>query len=70
MAQGLDTRRLFALNSIHYDNTKKLETLDIFNIPDLSDAKKVLLIDDIVDSGETLEAIGKKLQKLYPECES
>jgi len=69
MAQGLDTRRLFALNSIHYDNTKKLKTLEIFNIPNLSDAKRVLLIDDIVDSGETLEAISTKLQKLYPECE-
>jgi len=69
MAQGMDTRRLFALNSIHYNETHKLDTLDIFNIPDLSDAKKVLIIDDIVDSGETLKEIVRLLKDKYPECE-
>ena len=44
MAQGMDTRRLFALNSIHYDKTQKLDTLEVFNIPDLSTAKRVLIV--------------------------
>jgi xanthine phosphoribosyltransferase len=69
MAQALDTRRLFALNSIHYEKESKLDTIEIFNIPDLRSAKRVVLIDDIVDSGETLSEVMKVLQKAYPHCE-
>ncbi len=69
MASALDTRRLYAINSIHYEGTKKLDTFDIFNIPDLHDAKRVLLIDDIVDSGETMREIIKLLKKRYPLTE-
>jgi xanthine phosphoribosyltransferase len=69
MAQAMDTRRLFTLNSIHYDNTKRLDTFNIFNIPCLKDAKRVLIIDDIVDSGETMEQIFLMLRKDYPDVE-
>jgi len=69
IAIATNNRRLFALNSIHYQDDKKLDTLDIFNIPDLKDAKRVLIIDDIIDSGETMRAIIDKLQSLYPEVE-
>lgn len=69
MAQALDTRRLFALNSIHYEKSSKLDTIEIFNIPDLNSAKRVVVVDDIVDSGETLSEIIKVLQKTYPHCE-
>jgi len=67
LANAMDTRRLFALNSIHYEGNRKLETLEIFNIPDLSDAKKVLILDDIADSGETLLAVLHRLEELYPD---
>ena len=69
MAQGMGCRRLFALNSIHYNDTHKLNTLEISNIPDLSSAKRVLILDDIVDSGETLHEIVKLLQNKYPHCQ-
>jgi len=69
MAQGMDTRRLFALNSIHYDKTRKLETLEVFNIPDLKNAKKVLIVDDIIDSGETLREVLRLLKEKYPQAE-
>ncbi len=69
LASAMDTRRLFALNSIHYEGNRKLDTLEIFNIPDLSDAKKVLILDDIADSGETLLAVLHRLEELYPEVE-
>lgn len=68
LAQALNIRRLFVINSIHYEKEQKLSTLDIFNIPDLSSAKKVVIIDDIVDSGETLHAIVALLKKEYPQC--
>jgi xanthine phosphoribosyltransferase len=67
LANAMDTRRLFALNSIHYEGTRKLDTLKIFNIPDLSDAERVLVIDDIADSGETLVEVLRRLRELYPD---
>ncbi|EAC1562158.1 phosphoribosyltransferase [Campylobacter coli] len=69
LAVALQTRKLFALNSIHYDDTKKLDTIEIFNIPDLSKYKKILLIDDIVDSGESLAEIKKVLLEKFPHIE-
>ena len=69
IAQALDTRRLFALNSIHYEKEQVLDTIEVFNIPNLSDAKKVVIIDDIVDSGVTIKEVLAKLQTLYPNCE-
>jgi len=68
-AYAYDTRNLFALNSIHYDKDKKLDTFKVFNIPDLSDYKKVLILDDIIDSGESMSEILKLLKKKYPKCE-
>ncbi|MBZ7992056.1 phosphoribosyltransferase, partial [Campylobacter sp. RM9331] len=65
----LKSRNAFVLNSIHYDGQKKLDTIEITNIPDLSKAKKVLIIDDIVDSGESLDAIRKKILEIYPHLE-
>lgn len=69
MAQAMDNRRLFSLNSIHYEQTKKLETFEIFNIPDLQKAKKVLIIDDIIDSGETLREVMRILKQKFPQCD-
>ncbi|EAK3673576.1 phosphoribosyltransferase [Campylobacter jejuni] len=69
LAVALKTRQLFALNSIHYNDTKKLDTIEIFNIPDLSKHKKILLIDDIVDSGESLAEIKKVLLEKFPHIE-
>ncbi len=69
LSSSLDSRRLFTINSVHYQNGKKLDTFDIFNIPDLKDAKKVIIIDDIIDSGETMAEISGLLKNSYPHCE-
>ncbi|MGM0623251.1 MAG: phosphoribosyltransferase [Campylobacterota bacterium] len=69
LAHNLDTRRLYTINSIHYEKEKKLDSFDIFNIPNLKDAKKVLLLDDIVDSGETMEELLQVLGAKYPGIE-
>ncbi|MDL0089261.1 phosphoribosyltransferase [Campylobacter gastrosuis] len=66
LAVALKNRNLFSLNSIHYDNTNKLDTIDVFNIPDLSKFSKILLVDDIIDSGESMVEIRRQLLKLYP----
>lgn len=66
LAVALNTRYLFSLNSIHYDDTKKLDTIEIFNIPDLKQYEKILLIDDMVDSGESLAEIKRVLLEKFP----
>ncbi len=69
MAQALNIRDLYTLNSIHYDGEKKLESFNIFNIPDLSWANSVLIVDDIVDSGETMKEILFILKEKFPNIE-
>ena len=67
MAEAMDARRLFALNSIHYNGDQKLDTCEVFNIPDLSDAVNVLIIDELIDSGETMVEILRCLKEKYPK---
>ena len=55
MSQAMDMRNLYTFN--------------IFNIPDVSHAKKVLIVDDIVDSGETIREILKVLNEKFPNVE-
>ncbi|MCV3406483.1 phosphoribosyltransferase [Campylobacter lari] len=69
LAEGMGNRNLFSLNSIHYEDTQKLDTIKIFNIPDLSSYKKILLVDDIIDSGETMIEIKRVLMEKYPHLE-
>ena len=69
LAVALDNRNLFTLNSIHYEDTQKLDTIKIFNIPDLSKFKKILLVDDIIDSGESMTEIKKELLRIYPHID-
>ncbi len=47
-------------------NTKEQEKLLISNMPQIDvEGKRVLLVDEIVDSGETLKAIMQKLSETY-----
>ena len=70
MAQMLgeyyDLREVYAINTIGYDDTQKLKSVEVFNIPDLKSAKQVLIVDDIVDSGDTLVEVLKVLKEMYP----
>jgi xanthine phosphoribosyltransferase len=65
----LDIRNLYTINSIHYNDTTKLDDIKIFNIPDLNNYEKILLVDDIVDSGDTLEEVLKVLNTKYPKLQ-
>ena len=69
LAVALDNRNLFTLNSIHYEDTNKLDTIQIFNVPDLSRYTKILLVDDIIDSGESMVEIKRELLKRYPNLD-
>ena len=69
LAVALDNRNLFTLNSIHYDDTRKLDTIEVFKIPDLGKFKKILLVDDMVDSGESMIEVRRRLLEIYPELQ-
>ena len=69
LAVALENRNLFTLNSIHYEDTNKLDTIQIFNVPDLSKYTKILLVDDIIDSGESMVKIKRELLKRYPNLD-
>ena len=69
LAVALENRNLFSLNSIHYEDTNKLDTIQIFNVPDLSKYTKILLVDDIIDSGESMVEIKRELLKRYPNLD-
>ena len=70
MAQMLgeyyDLREVYAINTIGYEGTQKKDSVEVFNIPDLQSAKQVLIVDDIVDSGDTLVEVLKVLEHQYP----
>ena len=71
MAQMLgeyyDLREVYAINTIGYEGTNKKEFVEVFNVPDLKSAKTVLVVDDIVDSGDTLVEVLAVLNKRYPK---
>jgi len=70
MAQMLgeyyDLREVYAINTIGYEGREKKESVEVFNIPDLKSVKQVLIVDDIVDSGDTLFEVLSMLRKKYP----
>ena len=62
-------REVYAINTIGYENMTKLDQVTLFNIPDLKNTKRVLVVDDIVDSGDTMKLVLDTLKKRYPSCE-
>ncbi len=66
LGEFYNIRQVYAINTIGYENTQKLEKTKIFNLPNLENAKNVLIVDDIVDSGDTLSLVLAILIKEYP----
>ena len=70
MAQMLgeyyDLREVYSINTIGYEDTQKNDTVKVFNIPELKEVGKVLIVDDIVDTGDTLIEVLAVLNKKYP----
>ncbi len=69
MAEGLDIREVQTLRTELYDKTCKRDELSIFGTCDFNDIKKVLVVDDIADSGDTLKAIMSHLESSFKDIE-
>ena len=66
LGEYYDMREVYSINTIGYEDTHKNDTVEVFNIPELKSAKKVLIVDDIVDSGDTLVEVLTVLNEKYP----
>ncbi len=66
LGEYYDMREVYSINTIGYEDTHKNDTVEVFNIPELKSAKKVLIVDDIVDSGDTLIEVLTVLNEKYP----
>lgn len=63
IGEHFDIRDVFVINSIGYKGDKKLDSIKIFNIPNLDRSKNILIVDDIIDSGQTMKEILNILNK-------
>jgi len=61
VAEGLNIRNVQTLRTELYDKSEKRECLTIFGGCEFKDIKRVLVLDDIADSGDTLEAVMESL---------
>jgi xanthine phosphoribosyltransferase len=68
-AMATDNRNLYSVNSVLYDGEVKRSYAKLSNLPELGSARRVLILDDIVDSGETLKAVLHVLYERYPDIE-
>jgi xanthine phosphoribosyltransferase len=68
-ASATNNRQLMSINSVLYEGNQKGKVCDIFNVPELSKAKRVLLLDDIIDSGQTMKEILEHLKNCFPNVE-
>ena len=69
MAEGLGIRKVETIRTELYDNTDKRDKITIFGKCDLVTSKRVLIVDDIADSGETLSSVIAYLKKDFLEVE-
>lgn len=69
MAQGHHIRNIQIIRSELYDKSNKRDKISIFGECNFQGASRVLVVDDIADSGATLEAVMTKFLSEYPEIE-
>lgn len=69
LSMALDVRNLQSIRSESYDEEVQRDTINVYGSCDLSDSKRVLVVDDIVDSGQTLIHLMPFLRSLNPVSE-
>lgn len=67
MGYGLDLRNVQSIQVEAYDGEERREEATILGSCDLKGAERVVIVDDIVDSGMTLQALLETLRTAYPE---
>lgn len=66
LSMALDVRNLQSVRVESYDGDRQRDTLSIMGECDFNGSNRVLIVDDIVDSGQTLEALLTIFRTRYP----
>ncbi len=69
LAYDLDIRHLQSVQIQSYDKQTQRDTLTMLDTTDLRHASRVLIIDDIIDSGDTMQYLLLHVKKKYPHIE-
>lgn len=69
MAEGLDIRQVQSIRCELYDKSQKRENITIFGACEFKNIKRVLVVDDISDSGDTLNAVMNHLNSEFENIE-
>lgn len=69
MAEGLDIRQVQSIRTELYDKSQKRENITIFGACEFKNIKRVLVVDDISDSGDTLNAVMNYLHSEFKDIE-
>ncbi|HZF70210.1 phosphoribosyltransferase [Sulfuricurvum sp.] len=69
LSMALDIRNLHSIRVESYDGDAQREKVSILSHCDLSCSRHVLIVDDIVDSGQTLMTLLPMLRLQNPLCE-
>jgi len=69
LAEGLGLRDVQTLRTELYDAQNKRESIELFGSCDFGEKRRVLVVDDIADSGETLLSVMEYLEKDFKDIE-
>lgn len=69
LAMALDIRNLQSIRAESYDGDTQRDVLTISGQCDLAGSTRIIVVDDIVDSGQTLASLMPILRQQYPHCE-
>ena len=69
LGYGLDVRNIQLLRVTSYDDDQRRGSVEIFGSCDVAASQRILIVDDIVDSGETLQAVTAYLRALNPSAQ-
>jgi xanthine phosphoribosyltransferase len=69
LAYHLNIRDIQTIQIQSYDKTLQRDELKLIDTTDLSNCSRVLIVDDIVDSGNTLNALLLHVRDKYPHTE-
>ena len=67
LGEYYNMRQVFIVNTIGYKEQQKLNSVEIFSLPNLHGVKSALVVDDIVDSGDTMRVVIDTLQRNYKD---
>jgi len=69
LAEGLNLREVQSIRTELYDKTCKRSNITLYGECTFNGTKRVLVVDDIADSGETLAHIMNYLNEAFPNIE-